>query len=332
MPARKWQPSGWRVNDGAVRIVTIARRRRWRGSLGTAVVTGAGAIALAGCVASEGAPPVTETVQPVRVAPIPAPAPTPTPTPTRAPVFTFEGELTQGGWIRGTAPGGTVSAMLDDQELILDEKGRFFAAFDRDAGTQARLTATLADGRVIASPVAVSPRDWNIERVNVARTPGGASAAFMARRNPELEAIYRARQKRTGAQGWRQDLVWPARGRISGRFGSQRIYRGEPGSYHSGLDIAQPTGTPFVAPADGVVVLAVEDYSLEGQLLIIDHGQGLNSAFLHCSRILVREGEAVRQGQHIGDIGASGRATGPHLHWGLTWQGARLDPLLFVER
>lgn len=294
--------------------------------------------ALAGCVAADSAPPVTgpatETVQPVRTqpTPTPTPVPAPAPTPARAPVFTFDGELTQGGWIRGTAPGGAVSAKLDDQELILDEEGRFFAAFDRDSGPQARLTATLADGRVIASPVAVSPRDWNIERVNVARTPGGASAAFMARRNPELEAIYLSRQKRTGAEGWRQDFVWPVRGRISGRFGSQRIYRGEPGSYHSGLDIAQPTGTPFVAPADGVVVLAVEDYSLEGQLLIIDHGQGLNSAFLHCSRILVREGERVTQGQHIGDVGASGRATGPHLHWGLTWHGARLDPLLFVDR
>ena len=305
---------------------------------GLRALFGLSLFALAGCVASDSAPPVTgpvtETVQPVRVQPppTPTPVPTPAPTPARAPVFTFDGELTQGGWIRGTAPGGAVSAKLDDQDLILDEEGRFFAAFDRDSRPQARLTAVLADGRVIASPVAVSPRDWNIERVNVARTPGGASAAFMARRNPELEAIYLSRQKRTGAQGWRQDFVWPVRGRISGRFGSQRIYRGEPGSYHSGLDIAQPTGTPFVAPADGVVVLAVEDYSLEGQLLIIDHGQGLNSAFLHCSRILVREGEKVRQGQHIGDVGASGRATGPHLHWGLTWHGARLDPLLFVDR
>ena len=286
-------------------------------------------LALAGCVAADSAPPVTETVQPVRTAPTPpstpapVPTPVPTPTPTRAPVFAFDGELTQGGWIRGTAPGGAVSAMLDDQ-------GRFFAAFDRDAGPQARLTATLADGRVIVSPVAVSPRDWNIERVNVARTPGGASAAFMARRNPELEAIYLSRQKRTGSEGWRQDFIWPARGRISGRFGSQRIYRGEPGSYHSGIDIAPGNGVPYVAPADGVVVLAVEGYSLEGNLLIIDHGQGLNSAFLHSSRLYVKEGDRVRQGQHIGDVGSSGRATGPHLHWSLKWRNARLDPLLFT--
>ncbi|MBU2032220.1 MAG: M23 family metallopeptidase [Alphaproteobacteria bacterium] len=280
-------------------------------------------------------PPQTSVVQPVRtpVEPRPAaPAPAPAPIPSRPEIFSFDGALTQGGWIRGRVPPGTVSATLDDTELALDDEGYFFAAFDRDAGRQAMLAATLGDGRVIRSPVAVSPRDWNIERVDAALRPGGSSESFRRRRAPELERIYLSRQRETGAEGWRQDFVWPVRGRISGRFGSQRIYRGEPGSYHTGLDIATgESGTPFVAPADGVVVLAVDNFSLEGQLLIIDHGQGLNSAFLHCSRILVSEGERVRQGQHIGDIGASGRATGPHLHWGLTWRDARLDPLLFLD-
>jgi murein DD-endopeptidase MepM/ murein hydrolase activator NlpD len=302
--------------------------------LGTSLLA---TLALAGCAAvpeptlRPGAQPTkTAVVQPVRTSVDPAP-PAPPAEPARPEVFTFAGELIQGGWMRGRVPPGTVSATLDDEALAFDDEGYFFAAFDRDADGQAGLTATLGDGRTIRSPVAVAPRDWNIERVDVARRPGGASEAFMRRRNPELERIYLARQRKTGAQGWRQDFVWPVRGRISGRFGSQRIYRGEPGSYHSGLDIATgESGTPFVAPADGVVVLAVEDFSLEGQLLIIDHGQGLNSAFLHASRLLVSEGERVRQGQHIGDIGASGRATGPHLHWGLTWRGSRLDPLLFV--
>ena len=274
-------------------------------------------------------------VQPVRIGvqpTSPAPQPTPQPTPARPEIFTFAGELTQGGWIRGRVPPSTVSATLDDTALTLDDEGFFFAAFDRDADRQTVLAAALANGRIIRSPVAIAPRDWNIERVDVARRPSGASEAFMQRRRPELERIYLSRQRETGAQGWRQDFIWPVQGRISGRFGSQRIYRGEPGSYHSGLDITTgESGTPFVAPADGVVVLAVEDFSLEGQLLIIDHGQGLNSAFLHASRLLVEEGEQVRQGQHIGDIGSSGRATGPHLHWGLTWRGSRLDPLLFVD-
>lgn len=294
---------------------------------------------LAGCsgtaMKDEPASTETEVVQaiPSETARAPAPAPEPTPTPPPGPsTFLFDGELTQGGWIRGQAPGGTVSATLGGQALVLDEGGRFFAAFDRDAGPNASLVARLGNGRTIESPVRVSPREWNIERVNVARRSGGPSASFMERRRPELAQINAARRVNAESQGWNQDFIWPVTGRISGRFGSQRIYRGEPGSYHSGIDIATgSSGTPFVAPADGVVVLATETpFSLEGYLLIIDHGQGLNSAFLHCSKIAVREGEVVRQGQYIGNIGSSGRATGPHLHWGLKWRDARLDPLLFT--
>ncbi len=275
--------------------------------------------------------PPTEVVQPVAT-PRPAPPPAVAVERARPELFTFDGELTQGGWIRGQAAGRTVSARLDAQPLELDEEGRFFAAFDRDAGGTATLSATLEDGRVIESPLSISPRDWNIEHVDVAPRPGGASEAFLRIRRPELAQIVTARARETGSIGWRQDFQWPVTGRISGRFGSQRVYRGEPGSYHSGLDIATGTsGTPFVSPADGTVVLATsEPFSLEGHLLIIDHGMGLNSAFLHMSRIAVSEGDAVRKGQYIGNIGASGRATGPHLHWSLKWRDARLDPLLFV--
>lgn len=246
--------------------------------------------------------------------------------------FLYQGELTQGGWIRGQVPAGTVSAQLGEQPLAFAPDGSFFAAFDRDAGPHTVLAATLAGGRRIDSPLTVSPRAWNIEHINASPTANVPSAEFTRRRQPELARIAAARQVETGAAGWRQRFVWPVTGRISGRFGSQRVYRGEPGSYHSGIDIATGgSGTPYVAPADGVVVLAAETpFTLEGNLLIIDHGMGLSSAFLHSSELLVREGEAVRQGQTIGRIGATGRATGPHLHWGLTWRGARLDPLLFT--
>ncbi len=267
-------------------------------------------------------------------APVPSPAPStlaPAPAPAGPTTFLYDGALEQGGWIRGQAPAGAVSARLGETALTLDAEGHFFAAFDRDAPSAAELVAILRNGETIVSPLAVAPRSWNIEHVNVARGPGGATDAFMARRRPELERIAAARAVDSGAQGWRQDFAWPATGRISGRFGSQRIYRGEPASYHSGLDIAGATGTPFTAPADGVVVLAAETpFSLEGYLLIIDHGAGLNSAFLHCSEIIVREGQSVRRGQMIGRIGATGRASGPHLHWSLMWRGSRLDPLLFT--
>jgi len=286
-------------------------------------------VALTGCVAAQDnkGPQSSAVVQPIRQA---ASAPVPV-TPAGPTTFVFDGQLTQGGWIRGTVPGGTRSASLGTEALAFDSSGRFFAAFDRDAGPSATLTATLADGRKITSPVAIAPRDWRIERVDVARAPGGATEAFMALRRPELARIQAARDRNSASGGWRQDFIWPVEGRISGRFGSQRIYRGEPAAYHSGLDIAPGAGVPYVAPADGVVVLAAESpFTLEGNLLIIDHGMGLNSAFLHSSRLAVSEGQTVKQGQLLGYVGATGRATGPHLHWSIKWRDARLDPLLFL--
>ncbi len=245
----------------------------------------------------------------------------------------YSGEVTQGGWIRGVAPKGTVSMSLDGEDVGIDAgTGKWFAAFDRDAKASETLEAHMADGSVVTRTITISPRHWNIEHINVARTRNGPSEAFMKIRRPELEQIHAARDMRTGAKGWMEKFIWPVEGRISGRFGSQRIYKGEPGAYHSGIDIATGTsGTPFVAPADGVVILAAaKPFSLEGNLLMIDHGNGLNSAFLHCSQILVKVGDHVKQGQVIGKIGMTGRATGPHLHWSLKWKDARVDPILFT--
>ncbi|GAO54394.1 peptidase [Novosphingobium sp. MD-1] len=246
--------------------------------------------------------------------------------------FTLAGELTQGGWLRGSVPRGTRALTLDGQPLAFSPDGRFLAAFDRDAGASAVLSATLADGRQVSAPLAIAPRAWQIEHVAVGKRPGAAPSAEFERRRPlELAQINTARAMDTGAQGWTQDFIWPVRGRISGRFGSQRIYRGEPGAYHSGLDIAPGGGVPFVAPADGVVILAAQaPFTLEGNLLMIDHGMGLNSAFLHSARLLVKQGDVVRQGQVLGLVGMTGRATGPHLHWSIKWKDRRLDPLLFV--
>lgn len=249
-----------------------------------------------------------------------------------SPAISYSGELTQGGWIKGTLPIGTRSLTMGGKLVPIAPDGAWFAAFDRDAAGSTTLTATLPDGRIVHSTVTIAPRAWQIENVNIARKPGGPSADFMKIRRPELDRIAAARALSTNAQGWRQHFIWPVKGRISGRFGSQRVYRGEPGAYHSGLDIATGgSGAPFVAPADGVVILAAKaPFTLEGHLLMLDHGMGLNSAFLHCSEILVNEGDRVRQGQVIGRIGMSGRATGPHLHWSIKWNDARLDPILFT--
>ena len=264
-----------------------------------------------------------------------APAPIVPPPPVSATAYSgaifVEGALEQGGWLRGTVPPGTARLTLGAARVPFDSEGRFFAGIDRDAPATLRITGSAANGQQISRDLTIVPREWQIERVNVPLRGSVPSETFMRVRRPELAAIEAARERRSDSGGWLQKFVWPVKGRISGRFGSQRIYQGVPGSYHSGLDIAPGAGVPYVAPADGVVVLAAtKPFSLEGNLVIIDHGMGLNSAFLHSSRLAVKEGDRVRQGQTIGYIGATGRASGPHLHWSLKWQDARLDPLLFL--
>ena len=256
----------------------------------------------------------------------------PQPVTVRGADFSLGGQFTQGGWMRGTAPLGTTVLLLDNKVLPRASDGTFFAAFDRDAGPTAELVAQRSDGRPMKRALAISARAWRIERVNAAfHPPAIPDADYVRIRQGELARIGAARAQVTGALGWRQDFAWPLKGAIRGRFGSQRIFRGIPGAYHSGLDIAGAQGTPYAAPADGVVVLAASaPFTLEGNLLIVDHGMGLSSAFLHCSKLLVKQGDHVRQGQVLGQVGMTGRATGPHLHWALKWRDARLDPLLFV--
>lgn len=245
--------------------------------------------------------------------------------------FGFSVEAIQGGVMIGDAPAGTRSLSFDGEIVPFDEDGKFIIAFNRDAGQAANLVATLDNGETLRQFINIAPRNWKIEHVSINRRATTQSAAFLARRGPELEQINAARAVHSGSKGWRQSFVWPAKGRISGQFGSQRIYNGDPGSYHSGIDIAAPAGTYFVAPADGVVTLAAASpFTLEGNLLMIDHGMGLNSAFLHGSEILVKPGQGVKRGEAIGRIGSTGSATGPHLHWSMKWKQARIDPILLT--
>lgn len=261
-----------------------------------------------------------------------SPGAPPAASPASASDLSITGELTQGGWARGRAPQGA-TLTFGGAPVQVAPDGRFFIAFDRDAPTSAALTARLANGRELVRTLTIAPRAWQIEHIPLGPKPGTPpSPEFVKRRAAELARINAARAADHASGGWRQKFIWPLKGRISGRFGSQRIYNGIPGAYHSGLDIATgASGTPFVAPADGVVILAADSpFTLEGHLLMIDHGMGLSSAFLHCSSLAVKVGDVVRQGQYLGNIGMTGRATGPHLHWSIKWREARLDPLLLT--
>lgn len=242
--------------------------------------------------------------------------------------FALTGAPEQGAVLIGQAPTGTRTLTLDGKAIPVADDGRFLIAFDRDAGTGARLVATLADGREVERFIAVAAGRWRLEQINAPYRGSATSDADFERRRPaELAQIAAARNMPVMSDGWRQKFRWPVTGRLSGFFGSQRVYQGKPGTYHGGTDVAVPAGTPFVAPADGVVVLAAATpFTLEGNLLIVDHGMGLSSAFLHCQRLDVKVGDRVAQGQVLGAVGRTGRATGPHMHWGLKWRDARLDP------
>ncbi|MDV3458048.1 M23 family metallopeptidase [Sphingomonas sp. HF-S4] len=243
--------------------------------------------------------------------------------------FGLTGKLIQGGFALGTAPRGTTLLSLGGAPVEVAPDRRFLIAFDRDAGPGTILVARLNNGSEVRQTLTIAPRAWDISRLNTLPKYPVPRPEFERIRGPELAQINAARARESDSQGWRQTFLWPVTGRISTLFGSQRIYAGEPGSYHSGIDIARPTGTTVLAPADGVVVLAATaPFTLEGNLLMIDHGMGLNTAFMHLSRIDVKLGERVRRGQPVGAVGRSGRATGPHLHWSLKWRDARIDPLL----
>lgn len=245
--------------------------------------------------------------------------------------FGLDRPAEQGGMALGTVPAGTVRLVKDGAEVAFAADGRFVIAFGRDHTSVAILSATLGDGRSVTERVPVAPRAWRTQSLPTLPHHSQPDAEFEARRPAELARIEAAREIRSDSQGWRQTFVWPAKGRISGVFGSQRIYAGQPGAPHNGVDIAGGASAQVIAPADGVVTLAAESpFTLEGNLLMIDHGMGVNSAFLHLSRIDVKVGEHVRQGQPIGAIGQTGRATGPHLHWGMKWQDERIDPQRIV--
>jgi murein DD-endopeptidase MepM/ murein hydrolase activator NlpD len=235
----------------------------------------------------------------------------------------------QGGILRGQLPPGATGLTLDGTPVAVTPDGGFLIGFGRD-GPAAAVLAWTSAGTAVTHPLAVEPRQWNIQSLPTLPPHPVPDAEFEARRPAEVAQITAARADISAETGWRQSFIAPAQGRISGVYGSQRILSGTPMSPHAGLDIAAGAGATVVAPAAGIVRLANGPFTLEGNLVMIDHGMGLVSAFMHLSRIDVKPGDHVTQGQPIGAVGATGRATGPHLHWGVTWTNVRVDPAALV--
>ena len=249
----------------------------------------------------------------------------------------FPASVQQGAMVIGKVPAGS-TVRHGGRALRVTPYGSVVFGIARDQPGPAEALVGLPDGSERTVVIAVTPRDWPLETIRgVPPETVKPPAALAARIAREQASVNAARARDDIHTGFAEPFVWPVTGRISGRFGSQRIYMlpdgsGSPGSAHSGMDIAAGSGTPIKAPAAGVVTFADRDLYITGGTVLIDHGHGISSNFLHLSRLDVSVGDTVAQGQVIGAVGATGRASGPHLHWGMNWFDVRIDPQLVLER
>ena len=219
-----------------------------------------------------------------------------------------------------------------NRKLTLDKEGYFVFGVGRDSSTKAELIIRRGEAEEVHE-INIASRQWQVERVDglPPETVSPKSPELLARIARETKLVKAARNTHSVYDYFKMSFIMPAKGRISGVYGSQRILNGEPKNPHFGLDVANKLGTEVIAPADGVVTLAHADMFYSGGTLIIDHGFGISSSYIHLNSINVKLGQKVSQGELIATIGASGRASGPHLDWRLNWFQTRLDPALLIN-
>lgn len=240
--------------------------------------------------------------------------------------LSFTGSLEQGSLIVGKAPAASV-VTYNRAPLLVSPAGDFAFGFTYDETAPAEIVALFSDGTSETRAVQPVVRHYEIQRITgLPEKYVTLPPEILERRKREVAMIAAVRNVDTEANWFAEPFDWPAPGIISGVFGSQRILNGKPMAPHFGVDIAAPQGTPIRAPAPARVALAGPDFYLEGGLTVLDHGHGVTSCYLHQSKQLVKVGDTVARGQVIGEVGMTGRATGPHVHWGLNWFQMRLDP------
>ncbi len=258
--------------------------------------------------------------------------------------FSIPKSVPQGGLILGSVPPGSAVALLQTPvdgasaerapltPVRVSSNGRFVIGVGRESTGPVVLQITAPNQAARQFSIEVVKREFPREAIEgVPESTVNPPPEIAARIEREQAQVSAARKRDDDRDDFDVKFIWPVTGRISGVYGSQRVYNGTPKSPHSGLDVAAAQGTPIHAPAGGVVTFAEPDLYLTGGTVLIDHGHGVSSNFLHLSRIDVMVGERVEQGQVIGLVGATGRATGPHMHWGMNWLDVRVDPQLLVD-
>jgi len=235
-----------------------------------------------------------------------------------------------GDWVQGslltielTVP---ASVWVDDRALMISPTGRSVLGIGRDATEVAIRWQDSQSGMIHHHHQVVTTRHYDIQQVNGLPNnkvnPNPQEVAEIKQNNADI-AQQRAKRDRFIEPQF--PFAWPTSGRISGVYGSQRVLNGQPRRPHLGVDIAAPEGTPVYAPDNAKVLLANPAMILTGQTLLLDHGLGVKSIYVHLSDITVKVGDSVKRGQLIGRVGKTGRATGPHLHWGVSWFDLQLD-------
>ncbi len=240
--------------------------------------------------------------------------------------FYLHGRAEQGNILYGrTTPGSTV--VVGDKKVLLSSKGEFIFGIPRDAKGTLDITATFPDGTKNTRPLFVKAKKWPVQKLNnLPKNQVNPSEEELKLIKAQASEVKAARNLNTRPTTFPGCFVQPVQGTVSSIFGGQRVLNGEPKSPHSGLDIAANTGAKIKASAPGTVSYVSQDNFYNGKMVIIDHGYGISTSYSHMSNINVKKGQKIKKGDLIGLVGSTGRSTGPHLHWGVTWLNTPLNP------
>lgn len=242
----------------------------------------------------------------------------------------LKGNLTQGGLVTGKLD-GVQSVIFNGEKLKTTADGTFVFGFGRDSKLNHELTWVDKAGKTHKQSLLITKRDYDIDKITgVAKKYVSPPKEVSQRISREAVAVRNARKVDSNLTYFLDPVYKPAQGRISGVYGSQRYFNGEPRRPHFGLDIANKTGSPVYAPVGGTVVFADNNLYYSGGTLILDHGHSVTSTYIHLSKLDVKVGDKIKRGDKIAEIGATGRVTGPHLDWRFNWKGERLDPALMM--
>ncbi|WP_437971523.1 M23 family metallopeptidase [Sorangium sp. So ce260] len=245
--------------------------------------------------------------------------------------LTVEGRAVQGGLLRAKLNGKLRRMAFPGHRVTVSDDGEFLIAFSRNAPAQEKLTITFDDGQVLEKLFDVEQRTFEVDKVD--NLPENTVKLDMATRvkltqsEKKLDAV---RNKYTKKNCYKDGFIWPSKGPITSRYGQPRLLNGTDGGIHWGVDIAVPVGSPVRAPACGKVVFVEKDLPLSGHTMVIDHGHGLTSTFIHLHGFAAKVNDEVKQGQVVATVGMTGRTNGPHLDWRMNLFETRVDPELLV--